>query len=132
MSVDVHEEADGRVLVVKVSGQLTKEDYERFVPNIDRLIVQHGHLRILLYLHAFHGWTTGALWRDTQFAWKHFSDIQRLAVVGEKAWQHGMAAFCKPFTSATVQYFDRADAGKAEVWVRADLAFEQMAESHST
>ena len=49
MSVEVHEEADGRVLVVNVSGQLTKEDYERFVPDVDRRIVQHGHVRILQY-----------------------------------------------------------------------------------
>ncbi|MEO8427890.1 MAG: STAS/SEC14 domain-containing protein, partial [Verrucomicrobiota bacterium] len=38
-----------------------------------------------------------------------------LAVVGEKKWQEGMATFCKPFTKATVKYFDHADAADARV-----------------
>jgi hypothetical protein len=34
-------------------------------------------------------------------------------MVGETRWQHGMTTFCKPFTTATVRYFDRADAAAA-------------------
>ncbi len=40
-------------------------------------------------------------------------------MVGEKRWQHGVAAFCKPFTTATVRYFDRAAATEAQKWVGA-------------
>jgi hypothetical protein len=39
--------------------------------------------------------------------------MERLAMVGETRWQHGMATFCKPFTTATVHYFDCADAAAA-------------------
>jgi hypothetical protein len=48
---------------------------------------------------------------------KHFSDIERLAMVGDKKWQHGMATFCKPFTKATVRYFDQAQAAEARTWL---------------
>jgi hypothetical protein len=34
-----------------------------------------------------------------------------------------MAAFCRPFTTAAIRYFDRADADHAHRWVaREDLA----------
>ena len=118
MSVDLHE--DGNILVIKLTGKLAKEDYEHFIPDVERLIKQHGKLRMLVQMHDFHGWTAGALWQDIKFDMKHFRDVERLALVGEKTWEHGMAVFCKPFTSATVRYFDRSEADQAEAWIHAD------------
>jgi SpoIIAA-like len=73
--------------------------------------------RVLFDMTGFHGWDFGALWEDIKFDVRHFGDIERLAMVGEKKWQHGMATFCKPFTSATIRYFDHADAAEAQTWV---------------
>jgi hypothetical protein len=60
-------------------------------------------------MHDFHGWDAGALWEDAKFDLKHFADIERLAFVGEKKWEKGMAQFCRPFTKATIRYFDRSE-----------------------
>ena len=38
-------------------------------------------------------------------------------MVGDKKWQQGMATFCKPFTKATIRYFDHADAAEARKWL---------------
>jgi hypothetical protein len=125
MSVNLHEEASGKILVVKLTGKLTKEDYQQFTPEIERLIKQHGKIRMLVQLHDFHGWTVSAIWEDIKFDLKHFQDVERLALVGEKAWEHGMAVFCKPFTSATIRYFNRGEAEQAEAWIRAALLVAQ-------
>src|SRR5579871_4580410 len=117
MSIQFKEENDGKILVVDISGQLVKADYEKFVPEFDRLVRQHGKLRVLVDMTGFHGWDAGALWEDIKFDIKHFADIERLAMVGEKKWQHGMATFCKPFTKATIRYFDHADAAEARKWL---------------
>jgi hypothetical protein len=117
MSVTLQEEAGGKVLVVKLSGKLTKEDYERFVPEVERLVRQHGKVRMLVQMHDFHGWTLGALWEDIKFDLKHFSHIERLALVGDRKWEAGMAVFCKPFTTATIRYFDEAKADEAYNWI---------------
>ena len=66
----------------------------------------------------FHGWTAGALWEDIKFDVRHFRDIERLALVGEKKWEKGMAVFCKPFTTAKVRYFERAKADEARAWLQ--------------
>ena len=121
MSVDLHEEAGGKILEIKLTGKLAKEDYEHLVPEVERLIKAHGKLRMLVQMHDFHGWTVSALWQDIKFDLKHFRDVERLALVGEKAWEHGMAVFCKPFSSATIRYFDRSETDQAEAWIRADL-----------
>lgn len=96
---------------------VVRADYEYFVPEFERLVGLHGKLRVMFDMPGFHGWTAGALWEDTKFAVHHFSDIDRLAVVGEKKWQEGMATFCKPFTKATVKYFDHTAATEARKWL---------------
>ncbi len=117
MALDIHEDAQGRVLVVRLTGKLEKADYERFTPWLDQRVEAHGTVRVLVEMHAFHGWTAGALWEDTKVAFKHFNDIERLALVGEKKWQKGMATFCKPFTKAEVRFFELADVVEARTWV---------------
>jgi hypothetical protein len=115
----LNEEAGGKILSVKISGKLSKEDYQRFVPDVERLIKDHGKIRILVQMHDFHGWELGALWDDIKFDMKHFRDIERLALVGESKWEKGMAAFCKPFTTAKIQYFDETKLAEAKTWIAA-------------
>jgi len=92
--------------ILQVRGKLVKADYEHFVPEFERLVRKHGKLRVFFDMTGFHGWEAGALWEDIKFDSKHFADIERLAMVGENKWQRGMATFCKPFTAATIRYFD--------------------------
>jgi hypothetical protein len=117
MSIKLKEENGGKVLIVHVSGKLVKAYYEHFVPEFDRLVRQHGKLRVLFDMTGLRGWEAGILWEDTKFAIKHFADIESLAMVGEKKWQHGMATFCKPFTKATIRYFDHTDVAEARKWL---------------
>jgi len=63
------------------------------------------------------GWDVGAAWEDTKFGIKHFADIERMAMVGDRKWQHGMAVLFKPFTKATIRYFDQPDAAEARKWL---------------
>jgi len=122
MAIKIHEvaffaESNSNVLKVSVSGKLTAEDYKLFVPEIERHIEEHGKIRILFEMRDFHGWTAGALWQDIKFDVKHFRDIDRIAMIGEKAWEHGMATFCKPFTSAKIRYFDHEQIDEAQKWI---------------
>jgi hypothetical protein len=117
MPIQLNEETKGRILIVHVSGKLASADYEHFVPEFERLVAQNGKLCVLFEMTDFHGWKAGALWADTKFALKHFSDIERLAMVGEKKWEHGMATFCKPFTKAVIRYFDHVDRAAARKWL---------------
>ena len=82
---------------------------------------------------GFHGWEAGAMWEDIKFDMKHFADIERLAMVGEKKWQHGMATFCKPFTKATIRYFDHADAAEARKWLgEASRLMNELLNNHKS
>ena len=117
--IEVKQQEHGNVVNVMVTGRLTTDDYEHFVPEVERLIRKHGKVRVLFDMHDFHGCTPGAMREDIKFDARHFRDIERLALVGERKWEAGMASFCKPFTSATIRYFDREQANEARQWISA-------------
>jgi len=117
MAIQLTEKNGGKVLEVQVSGKLVHEDYKHFVPEFERLVKQNGKIRVLFEMADFHGWEAGALWDDIKFAPNHFSDIERLAMVGDKQWEKGMSVFCKPFTTAEVRYFDCAAIAQARAWL---------------
>lgn len=117
MAIQLTEKDGGKTLEVRVSGKLAHEDYQHFVPEFDRLVKQHGQIRLLFEMVDFHGWEAGALWDDLKLGVKHFADIERLAMVGDKQWEKGMSVFCKPFTTAKIRYFDKAQATEAHAWL---------------
>ncbi len=119
MAFSITEVQDGRVVEVELSGKLTRESYQQFVPMTEARINEFGKISMLVVLRDFHGWNAGALWEDLKFDVKHFDDIKRLAFVGEKKWQKGMASFCKPFTTAEIKYFELDELEAARAWVQA-------------
>lgn len=117
MAIQLSAENGGKLLAVRVSEKLVKADYAQFVPEFERLVRQHGKMCVLFDMTDFHGWEAGAMWEDTKFAIHHFDDMEKIAMVGDAKWQHGMALFCKPFTKAAVRYFDHIDAAAARKWL---------------
>ena len=45
MATQLVEKNGGRVLEVAVSGKLTHDDYQHFVPAFERLVTRHGKIR---------------------------------------------------------------------------------------
>jgi hypothetical protein len=107
----------GNVLEVDLHGKLCREDFERIVPDTERLICQNGKIRILVTMRDFEGWDMGAFWEDLKWEAKHFNDVERLAMVGDEHWQKWMTSFCKPFTTAAVRYFPFERLDEAQEWV---------------
>lgn len=117
MAVQLDHDASKKVLTVKLSGKLEKDDYTLLEPMVEEMIRQDEKVNLLLVLHDFHGWTAGALWEDIKFDANHFRDIAKLAIVGETKWEKGMATFCKPFTTAKIQYFPDFQLLEARKWI---------------
>jgi hypothetical protein len=118
MNSHVIETVHGKVLQVNLTGRLDRFDYKRFVPLSEELIRKHGKIRILVTLEDFHGWDGSALWEDVKWDARHFNDVERIAIVGDKAWEHAMAFVCNAFTSAEVRYFEDPDA--AHEWIQVE------------
>ena len=111
------ESGGGTFLTVHASGTLVKADYGDFVAEFDRLVGRHGKLRVLFDMTGFKGWDAGALWEEIKFDVTHLTDMERLAVIGDRRWHHVMTDFFKPFAPVTTRYFDHAEAAEARRWL---------------
>jgi hypothetical protein len=102
----------------KLSGKLHDEDYKSFMPTVESFLAAEGKARLFVQFQDFHGWDMHAVWDDTKFAFKHYSDFDRIAMVGDRRWEKWMARVCKPFTKAKVRYFDASQVDDAWAWLR--------------
>lgn len=115
--ITVSQIEESNAVVVQASDRLIASDYEILSSKTEEMISRFGKINMLVELREFKGWAVGALWQDLKFDIKHFKDLERLAVVGEAQWEKGLAIFSKPFTSATVRYFDVSEYDEAMRWV---------------
>lgn len=118
MAIRLTEIDKGKALKVQVSGKLAHEDYLQFVPKFELLVQQHGKLHVLLEITDFHGWDPDALVDEIKFDIKHFSDIERLALIGDQKWEEVVSRFCRPFTTAEIGYFDQSQMRGASAWLK--------------
>ena len=107
-----------RTMAFRLSGKLHHEDYKSFVPAIESFMAAEGKIRLFVQLEDFHGEDLHALWDDLKFGVKHYSDFDRIAMVGERKWQKWLVQVSKPFTKAKMRYFDVCRVDEAWAWLR--------------
>lgn len=109
----------GTVASLKISGKLTQDDYRDLAPKLEGLLDKNGRTRVLVVLEDFQGWTPSAFWEYTKLGTRHIFDhsLDRMAIVGDKVWEKGIAAFTKPFTRAEVRFFPLSKAEEAQNWL---------------
>lgn len=105
-------------LVCRVSGRLTRADYDAAVPELENELERHAApLRVMIVLEDFRGWDIAGLWQELKFDVQHGSDFGRIAVLGDSAVEEWGALLSKPFFGSEVRYFDRGDRDAARAWL---------------
>jgi hypothetical protein len=115
--IETIETGSAKVVGWKLHGTLHDEDYQRFLPQVESILTSQGKVRLFVQFEDFHGWDVHAAWDDMKFGIRHYSDFERIAMVGEREWEKWMAALCKPFTGAKVRYFDCSQIEEAWLWL---------------
>ena len=100
------------------SGKLTDNDYKKFLmPQVRQALELYPSIRLLFSLEGFRGWELQAAWDDLIFALEINNRVDRLAVIGDQAWERWMAQLAAPFTYGEVQYFDLSQQQQAWQWL---------------
>ena len=110
---------DGNTIAIRASGKLTHEDYQQFLPQLEQEIKSNNKLSMLLELDNFKGWELEAAKDDFRFGMTHSDHFERIAIVGDKAWEHWMVSMAKPFMPVSdIRYFNRENLQQAWDWLR--------------
>ena len=110
--------SEGNALGLRLQGKLTADDYDQFLPEIERVLEKHDKVRLLIELKGVKGITPKALWKDLKFDIRHFRDIERLAVVGEEKWDEVLTTLSKPFVGGEVKHFQPSELRSAWSWIK--------------
>jgi len=110
-------ESSGRLVALRVSGKLTKEDMLSVAPPLEEKIRENGKVDLFCDMTDLHGWSPGGFWAELKFDAKHAKDFRRVAVVTGKPLHQFMASMLKPFTSAEIKCFQQEKKSDALTWI---------------
>jgi hypothetical protein len=108
---------ENNVQTVTVSGTLTEDDYTSLLPELEKLLKEHGTIRFYIKLQDFNGFEMEALWEDIKFDSKHQSMFGRTAIIGQNKWEKWGTKFSSLFFDAEMKFFYEDQAEEAWKWV---------------
>ena len=112
-------EAEGNYIATRVTGKISKTDYQKILPIINEQLQTNEKIRWYFEMEDFEGWDMKGLYEEVNFDIKHSRDLEKIAMVGEKKWTEWLSDLMKPFTSAEVKHFEPAQKEEAKAWIKA-------------
>jgi hypothetical protein len=98
-------------------GKLKHEDYQIFVPVIDKALKEAKGLEVdlLVDMRGFTGWELLAGWDDLKFGLKHRNAFNKMAIVGNKKWEELSVKMMRHMMKGKSKFFKERE--KALSWL---------------
>lgn len=111
----------GAAIQVQLLGQLDPEVINAAETRLAEHISERGGFRLLLDLRKFDGWQgLSALGAHFNLVRTHAGHADRIAVVGDKTWQHMGQRVAKQVLNVEARFFEPAQFDAARMWLTAD------------
>ena len=115
----IHLEQDGVVIKVRLLGELEPVAYEGISADIDNLMSKSESVRLMIDLSEFDGWTgISALGDHLSLAREHRHIPERIAIIGDKAWQRYAPRLMGRFMNGEARFFESGDIKQASDWLK--------------
>ena len=111
-------EIRGHLIVVRITGSLTRVDYDRFVPWLEhRVAMSSQPLRFVVHAEEWNDWADlREAWADLKMDSHFIGQMDRLAMVGDSRWQEWMTNLGSPLVPTNLRWFDLGEADAAKAW----------------
>ena len=113
---------DNGLVRIRATGKQGGEDYDRFMPQFDRVAAREpGTVPMVSELASdFAGWDFGGLWRDLEFDVRHKDSFGRIAIVGDTRWEEWGSSLFDPLFRAEMKFFEPSERKVSEDWARGE------------
>lgn len=112
------------IIATRANDLLGIKDYEKIHPFIHNIIGTGKKVRWYFEMDDCSSSDSTGFWEDGiievnygKMKFTHSEDIEKIAIVGAKKWKKWMHSIMKPFTQASIKYFDLIDSDKAKEWI---------------
>ena len=114
----MHFSVNDGVVIAKLMGKLEPSAYEGIEAELASVMSENEHVKLLLDLREFDGWSgLSALGNHLSLVREHRRKPERIAIVGNKAWQRLAEKIMSQFVNAKAHFFDGDDYDGAIAWV---------------
>lgn len=108
----------GNAIKVQPSGKLDESDIRKIGTEADRLIKEHGNIKVLVDASDFNGWADmDTAKKHFKFVRDHHEKVERIALVAGHAWQHWLAGVMSHFVHPEIRVFHKGDTSAATDWL---------------
>lgn len=107
------------IIALKITGEITRRQTDRISGIIKKRIAKTGTIRLFVIMQHYASMNSAeSICEDLRFA-KIYSDyIEKMAIVGDKAWKRTWIALFGLFGGIHCEYFDKAEIEMAVNWIR--------------
>jgi len=117
MSFELIKKLDQEIWM-KVSGQLTVDDYQEAQTLTLLGLELYNQSRGLIILENFTGWSKDPRWGDILFMQEHADQITKMAIVGDEKWKEEVFMFVgKSFRTTKIEFFPEDQLELATDWL---------------
>jgi hypothetical protein len=103
------ERSTDKILGYTISGDMTKADFQTLVPVLSSVIAAQGSVSVLFDLTGFEREKLTALGSDVDFGQQFQGKIDKIALVGDKKWEHHITKLAQPLDAKESKFFETDD-----------------------
>ena len=107
------------VPAVEVSGPLTHQDYQHFIPKAEAMMANGPVKALYVVDDNATEFSPQAFWDDQLFGVKHWRDFRQVALVTDLWWARAAARLFAPVFPAQMKIFTKAELADAKAWLAA-------------
>jgi hypothetical protein len=107
----------GQVLAYQLSGVITQEDVKLAQEDMKEVLAKFGTVRMLIHLGDLKIPEAEAAWQDLKFTRVYLNDVERLAVVGDAAWQEWLTKAANLPSEGKMRFFETEKVPQAWEWI---------------
>ena len=123
--ISIQKESSQDVLKLTVTNKLSEEDLDRCESYLKKHISSFNHPHLLMILEDFGGYeNASAFMKDLKLDSQYIGNFDRIAVIGDKAWEKWAVQFLDPITNEELKYFSFDEKDQALAWIN-DFVHEE-------
>ena len=114
-------ESEGAAIGFKVTGKVSLEMEKQLISDIEKVIEEHGKLRVLVFLDKHASWGLKAGIEDLKWALTHIKQIKKIGIMADSNFWKWYVAIDSPFgkmAGVDEKYFKPEEMVAAWEWLK--------------
>ncbi|MGB3682420.1 MAG: STAS/SEC14 domain-containing protein [Rubrobacteraceae bacterium] len=109
---------DTNIAEAELDGSVETSEVERLRSELDKLVAEHGEVKLLFVLKDVGNIEPGAIWEDMKLETSLLDDFDRAAIVTDREWFEKAIDGVDPMFEAKFEHFEPGEREAALRWLK--------------